>query len=565
MAEQQQDRPQQEGSRLEQYFATAPEQIAAFRTLFSEISRASNEQARQDILGELVDKVQSFKFNSALPELLPVSQLAISLEGLVQQLQDEPSHINLSILRTMAAAVVLLETLAAPGLKRDLTTNPPVRLLVVDDDPINRLAVASALRKTFPEPDIACDGPAALTLAAANAYDVIFLDVEMPGMDGFDVCSRIRATSNNGTTPVVFVTSHSDFESRAKSSKSGGQDLIAKPFLSFELALKALTIVLRHRLQPKRAAAQPSAAIPQPRATVTATHVTPLPSSTASPAVFVMAHSESLPAHESNLPPASSATSAPETVELAKQLFAAGTARIEVIRDQLLSLSFERDDAARKKILDEVLAALQAFTFDLERAALPGAARLTSALETLLGKFIENPKNVGPSTLNAAGSALSLLEELCAKGMNPDLSNPESCVLIVDDDPVVRLAMSGAMKSAFATTENAQNGEEALVIAGAKTFDMIFLDVEMVGMDGFTACRKIHATIPNSRTPVVFVTTHSDMESRGKAALSGCAGFVPKPALPAEITLRAVTLGLRGRIEKIKRACADDETAVTQS
>jgi DNA-binding response OmpR family regulator len=81
------------------------------------------------------------------------------------------------------------------------------------------------------------------------AYDVIFLDVEMPGMDGFEVCSRIRTTVANRTTPVVFVTRHSDFGSRAKSSLSGGRDLIGKPFLTFELALKALTIVIQRRSQ----------------------------------------------------------------------------------------------------------------------------------------------------------------------------------------------------------------------------------------------------------------------------------------------------------------------------
>src|SRR5207302_5414322 len=93
------------------------------------------------------------------------------------------------------------------------------------------------------------DGPAALVLAKRQNYDVIFLDVEMPGMDGFEVCSKIHETDLNGKTPVVFVTRHSDFGSRTKSALTGGLDLIAKPFLAFEITVKALTLIFRCRLE----------------------------------------------------------------------------------------------------------------------------------------------------------------------------------------------------------------------------------------------------------------------------------------------------------------------------
>ena len=77
----------------------------------------------------------------------------------------------------------------------------------------------------------------------------------MPGINGFDLCSKIRAFPLNKATPIIFVTSLSDFKSRAKSILSGASDLIAKPFLFVELALKVTTILLRKRLDPKRKAA----------------------------------------------------------------------------------------------------------------------------------------------------------------------------------------------------------------------------------------------------------------------------------------------------------------------
>jgi DNA-binding response OmpR family regulator len=76
----------------------------------------------------------------------------------------------------------------------------------------------------------------------------------MPGMNGFELCTRLRALPTYKKTPVVFVTSLNDFESRANSTMSGGNDFIAKPFLFMELAVKSLLYVLRAQLEPPRQA-----------------------------------------------------------------------------------------------------------------------------------------------------------------------------------------------------------------------------------------------------------------------------------------------------------------------
>jgi CheY-like chemotaxis protein len=96
-------------------------------------------------------------------------------------------------------------------------------------------------------------------LAAEKTFDVIFLDVEMPGMDGFKVCARIHEIEPNRATPVVFVTSHTDFKSRAQSARCGGSDFVVKPFLFVEITVKALTFALRNRLQKAgKEASQPA-------------------------------------------------------------------------------------------------------------------------------------------------------------------------------------------------------------------------------------------------------------------------------------------------------------------
>jgi CheY-like chemotaxis protein len=254
---------------VEALIDSAPGRIAGFRALFSELSRAPDAGARQKLLVEFSDQVRALKDGSRMPALHPVWLMASALEGLLTELSREASEFTPSSRRTAAGAVDLLEALCVPGLNPKLATEPPVRILTVDDDAVSRLAMTFALKKAFNVPNVAPEGETALALAVQHIYDVIFLDVEMPGMDGFELCTKIHETVRNRATPVVFVTAHSDFNSRAKSSVSGGRDLIGKPFLAFEITVKALTLALRGRLQNgaiesrfARAADEPAPALP---------------------------------------------------------------------------------------------------------------------------------------------------------------------------------------------------------------------------------------------------------------------------------------------------------------
>jgi len=77
----------------------------------------------------------------------------------------------------------------------------------------------------------------------------------------------------------------------------------------------------------------------------------------------------------------------------------------------------------------------------------------------------------------------------------------------------------------------------------------LFLDVIMPGMGGFHTCVKLHESAPNRRTPIVFVTSQDDPISRAEAVASGGCGLIPKPVLPCEIMLLALTHTVRSRLE----------------
>ena len=77
---------------------------------------------------------------------------------------------------------------------------------------------------------------------------LIFLDIGLPDMNGFELCTRVRAIARHEKTPIVFVTGMTTFQNRVQSSLSGGNDFIGKPFNVAELGLKALIWVFKAQL-----------------------------------------------------------------------------------------------------------------------------------------------------------------------------------------------------------------------------------------------------------------------------------------------------------------------------
>jgi PleD family two-component response regulator len=186
----------------------------------------------------------------------PIAQVASVLEVLLKEMTEQPKTVNDSTLRTLNSSVEFIGELFKASAPR-CHEWPPANVLIVDDDCLSRRAILFALRKAHLQIESADieDPTVALSLAHERAFDLIFLDVQMPGINGFDLCTKIHSLPLNKTAPVLFVTSLTDFKTRAKSTMSGGSDLIAKPFLLTELGLKAITILLRNRLCLKREAA----------------------------------------------------------------------------------------------------------------------------------------------------------------------------------------------------------------------------------------------------------------------------------------------------------------------
>jgi DNA-binding response OmpR family regulator len=232
------------------FLASLPATLSSLRTVVQSLAKSADEASRVQNLQELYRRVHSVTANAGIAGMGQVAQMADAVEALLKELYEKPKNINASTMRTVALSIDFLGVLFDKAkLPEGRNASAPIKanILVVDDEAISRRAVTHALEKAK-LPCTSVESPeVALSVLSERAFDLVFLDVDMPGMNGFELCTKLRATHRNKSTPVVFVTSLSDFESRANSTMSGGNDLIAKPFVFMELAVKALVYILRAR------------------------------------------------------------------------------------------------------------------------------------------------------------------------------------------------------------------------------------------------------------------------------------------------------------------------------
>ena len=116
------------------------------------------------------------------------------------------------------------------------------RILVVDDVPANVRLLEAILVPAGFAVSSASSGPEALELVAAELPDLVLLDVQMAGMNGYEVCRRIRENEETALIPVVMVTSH-DSEARIDGIRAGADDFVTKPFDQQELLLRVRSLV----------------------------------------------------------------------------------------------------------------------------------------------------------------------------------------------------------------------------------------------------------------------------------------------------------------------------------
>ena len=123
-------------------------------------------------------------------------------------------------------------------------------ILIVDDNAHNLQVLGKLLQENKYEIEFATNGKAALEWLKAKQFDLILLDINMPGMTGFEVCTKIRSNPDLNNVPVIFLSAETERESILKGFELGAQDYLTKPFDSRELLVRVRThLILKDSLE----------------------------------------------------------------------------------------------------------------------------------------------------------------------------------------------------------------------------------------------------------------------------------------------------------------------------
>ncbi len=237
------------GANRKEFLKNASVTLATLRQMNDAFIETNVSTTRKFRLLNFYRKVH---FVTAMAGLLGFKAIALeasALEALLLKLHDEPDSVRSSTLQTIAYSLEFLRLLFDHAEDPRMSANLTSKVLVLDDDAVSARALATALTNAQLQAVSFQDPALAMKKLEEEVFGLVLLDIEMPGTDGFEFCRKLRSLPQYKKTPVIFVTGHNDFESRINSVLSGGDDLIAKPVFPIELAVKAVTQLLRNQIQ----------------------------------------------------------------------------------------------------------------------------------------------------------------------------------------------------------------------------------------------------------------------------------------------------------------------------
>ena len=239
---------------IETIFANAIDSINRMRHCLPGVAAKPPELPA---LHELWNLAHAFSQKAALLPHKAFTQITGSLDMLLYDLNQTHDQLNASTIHTVCQTLDFLASVAKPECLAGLPDPGTASLLVVDDEDGARQFIGAALDLAGLKSDCAETPTKAIEMLNKNRYDVIFLDVGLPEMNGFELCGKVRVIENYKDTPIVFITGMATFLNKAKASLSGGNDFVGKPFNLAELGVKALLWLCRGKPQPVAAGGHP--------------------------------------------------------------------------------------------------------------------------------------------------------------------------------------------------------------------------------------------------------------------------------------------------------------------
>lgn len=383
----------------------------------------------------------------------------------------------------------------------------PGRLLVVDDDAAVRTTIRGVLEKAGYEVLDASNGRQALTAARDGDPDAVLLDIEMPGIDGREVCRALKAHPDLSSVAVLLMTSHEDPAERLAGLMLGADDYLTKPVDPADLLLRvSLRLAQRHQRAGGRTQ-------------------TPMLAYDA----FVLA---------------------------ARELFERGPAALVLLSVPAASL-----DAAAQALLGEVRRQDLLAPYDsqhllillpgLDAASLPRrVAGVTARLNQVVTSGVHAGVAIGAPPAARFEALLAEADEALAdarargvpfsgRGQADVLPRAASRrIVIAEDESVTAKLVESHLQSAGYRTMTAANGQAALRAVLAEKPALLVLDLWMPGLSGFDVLARLQEVAEDARPKVLVLSAGREADDVARAFELGAHDYLAKPVRKQELLAR---------------------------
>ncbi len=399
------------------------------------------------------------------------------------------------------------------------------RVLVVEDNRTNQAVAVGMLSMLGCVSRIAAGGAEALEMLRGEDFDMVLMDCNMPGMDGYETTAHARALEEDagGRLPIVAMTANTRQVDVEKCLAAGMDDHLGKP-LTLEALADKIQRWTRHDLSARIAAAAARQAGEHD----------------AGEAVDREALGKLRQAMGNALGEAIQPflEDAPQSlIELERALHEGhaemARQRAHALRGSAGNMGALRFAGLAREIEEQVAAGAMAAAL----AGLPGLRREFEAVELILAAELHRP---APSADKQSDTA--------------------PLILVVDDDRSTRAALRYTLQRDGFRVEEAADGAQALDLAARLQPDAMLLDAMMPVMDGFTACAKLREMSGGADLPVLMVTALEDTDSIERAFAAGANDYIPKPVHLTVVSQRVRRIVDASRAERHVRHLAYNDT-----
>ncbi|MGQ0764650.1 MAG: response regulator [Gemmatimonadota bacterium] len=432
--------------------------------------------------------------------------------------------------------------MSSPTVTASISANPARRILIVEDNEMNRDMLSRRLRRKGFEVEIAVDGRQGVDMAMAGDYDVILLDMSLPEIDGWEAARLIRASGRAAASGIIALTAHALSSDRQRALEAGCDDYDTKP-VEFERLMGKISTLVARRSASADPTPAPAPALPHSQ------QVHDLSSfrhELRTPLNLIIGYSEMLREDASEPRHAARRASLTEILGAAQQVLAAvnsdltprvwsnGAVVSAALHDAIIG-PLDRITAVAQELLESVdHASEQALAVDLAR--ITGAAGRLRAYANPESYRLRALASSVPEVSHYRGASHSVEAGPAPAAPSTD-GGRRARILVVDDLEDNRSVLERRLSRQGHAVVCATGGREALELVDRERFDLILLDVIMPDLDGLSVLQRLKESPATRDIPVLMISALDNEATVVRCIECGAEDHLGKPFDP--VLLRA--------------------------